>query len=70
MKIKIERLREIVREKIQEAAAEGKFQSYAKGSFSSMISLLGKGGNKNTPPFKHKAAKAGKSGPDDSGYTA
>jgi hypothetical protein len=66
MKIKVGHLRKIVKTKIQEAAAEGKFQGYAKGTYNSMINLLRKGKVKNTPPFSKKAAGPGKSGPDDS----
>ena len=43
MKIKLERLRSIVRNIVQEAAAEGKFQKYAKGTYSSMIKLVSTG---------------------------
>jgi len=63
MKIKLERLRSIVRNIVQEAAAEGKFQKYAKGTYSSMIKLVSTGGNNNTPPFTDKSAKTGKSAP-------
>ena len=61
--MKRSRLEEIVRKVVTEAASEGKFQNYAKGTFASMIKLASTGGNKNTPPFTKKAAKAGKSGP-------
>jgi hypothetical protein len=63
MKIKLERLREIVRGVVEEAAAEGAFQKYAKGSFASMIKTISTGGNKNTEPFTKKSAKPGKSAP-------
>ena len=63
MKIKKTRLREIVRGIVKEAAKEGAFQKYAKSTFNRMIKITSKGGNKNTPPFTKKAAKAGKSGP-------
>jgi len=66
MKIKLERLKSIVRNIVQEAAAEGKFQKYAKGTYSSMIKLVSTGGNKNTPPFIKKSSKAGKSAPPGS----
>jgi hypothetical protein len=62
MKIKLERLREIVRGVVEEAA-EGAFQKYAKGSFASMIKTISTGGNKNTEPFTKKSAKPGKSAP-------
>jgi len=61
--MKKEKLREMVRKAVTEAAAEGKFQKYAKGTFASMVKLAGSGGNANTPPFTQKAAKPGKSGP-------
>jgi hypothetical protein len=63
MKIKIDKLREMVREAIVEAAAEGKFQKYARGTFSSMIKKISSGGNNNTPPYTEKSRKAGKSAP-------
>ena len=63
MKIKLERLKQIVRNVVQEAAAQGKFQKGAKNSFSSMIKLVSSGGNNNTPPFSNKSTKAGKSAP-------
>jgi hypothetical protein len=68
MKLKVHRLRELVKRKLDEAAAEGKFQGYAKGTYASMINLLRQGKNNNTPPFSKKAAGPGKSGPDDSDY--
>ena len=61
--MKKKKLREMVRKAVTEAAAQGKFQKYAKGTFASMIKLAGSGGNANTPPFTKKAAKPGKSGP-------
>ena len=61
--MKRSRLAEIVRKVVTEAAAEGKFQKYAKGSYASMIKLASTGGNKNTPPFDSKPAGPGKSGP-------
>jgi hypothetical protein len=67
MKIKLERLRSIVRSVVQEAAAEGKFQKSAKGTFNSMIKTVSTGGNNNTPPFSKKVAKAGKSAPPGAG---
>ncbi len=65
MKIKLERLRNIVRGVVSEAAKEGKFQNIARNSFSRMIAKAATGGNKNSPPFTDKAAKPGKSGPPD-----
>jgi hypothetical protein len=67
VKIKLERLREIVKNIVQEAASEGKFQKYAKGTFNSMIKTVSTGGNNNTPPFSKKAPKAGKSAPPGTG---
>ena len=67
MKIKLERLKQIVRNVVQEAAAQGKFQKGAKNSFSSMIKLASTGGIKNTPPFTKKNSKVGKSAPPGSG---
>ena len=67
MKIKLERLKSIVRSVVQEAAAEGKFQNYAKGTYSSMIKLVSTGGNKNTEPFTKKSSMVGKSAPPGSG---
>jgi len=57
------RLEELVRKAITEAASQGKFQNYAKGTYKTMIKIAGSGGNKNTPPFEKKAPCAGKSGP-------
>lgn len=65
MKIKLERLKSIVKNIVQEAAAQGKFQKYAKGTYSSMIKLISTGGNKNTPPFTKKSSKPGKSAPPE-----
>jgi len=62
MKIKIRQVQEMIKRKVQEAAAQGKFQDYAKGTYSSMINLLRKGRVKNTPPFSKKASGPGKSG--------
>ena len=61
--MKRSRLEEIVRKVVTEAASEGKFQNYAKGTFASMIKLASTGGNKNTPPFNAKPPGPGKSGP-------
>ena len=63
MKIKLERLREIVKGVVLEAAAEGVFQKYARGSFASMVKTISTGGNKNTPPFTKKSSKPDKSAP-------
>ena len=63
--MKKNRLEELVRKIVTEAAAQGKFQNYAKGSYRSMIKLISTGGNKNTPPFNKKAPGPGKSGPAD-----
>jgi hypothetical protein len=62
MKITLSRLTEIVREVVNEAAKEGSIQKIYKNSYNRMISTASTGGNKNTPPFTKKAAKAGKSG--------
>jgi len=58
----ITHLREIVRRSLKEAAKQGKFQAGGKKSYNKMIATASTGGNKNTPPFTKKAAKAGKSG--------
>lgn len=63
MKIKLERLREIVHGVVTEAAREGAIQKIYRRSFDRMIKKAASGGNKNTPPFTEKASKAGKSGP-------
>jgi hypothetical protein len=69
MKIKIEELRDLVRKVVIEAAKEGAFQKYAKKTYGDMIRTVSTvGGNKNTKPYTKKAAKPGKSGPDDSDY--
>ena len=66
MKIKKKQLREFVRGVIKEAAKQGLTQKVYKKSFNNMIALISTaGGNKNTPPFTNKAAKAGKSGPPE-----
>lgn len=67
-KMKIEELRNLVRDVIQETLADGVFQSRARKSYSKMIKLAGSGGNKNTPPFDEKAkSKNMKSAPPTSG---
>ena len=63
MKISMTRLREIVTSVVQEAAKDGVVQKIYRRSFDKMIKKASMGGNKNTPPFTKKAAKAGKSGP-------
>ncbi len=63
MKIKIEDLRTLVRQVVQEAAKEGAFQKYAKSTYNKMIGKVSTGGNNNTPPFTKRASKAGKSAP-------
>lgn len=63
MKIKLERLREIVTSVVQEAAKDGAIQKIYRKSFSNMIKKASMGGNKNTPPFTKRAAKIRKSGP-------
>jgi hypothetical protein len=63
MKIKIEDLRNLVRQVVQEAAKEGAFQKYAKSTYNKMIGKVSTGGNDNTPPFTKRASKAGKSAP-------
>lgn len=63
MKIKIEDLRSLVRQVVQEAAKEGAFQKYAKSTYNKMIGKVSTGGNDNTPPFTKRASKAGKSAP-------
>ena len=69
MKIKIERLREIVKQKVNEAAAQGAFQKRAKKSFTNMIRTTGSGGNKNTAPYTKKAkSKNLKSAPPGTWY--
>ena len=70
MKITLERLRKIVRGVVKEAAPDGQFQRYAKGTYKKMIKTASSGGNKNTPPFTKKPSRPGKSGPDDSEYVA
>ena len=62
MKIKLERLKEIVHGIVTEAAKKGAIQKIYRKSFNRMIKKAASGGNKNTPPFTEKAAKAGKSG--------
>ena len=63
MKIKIEDLRNLVRQVVQEAAKEGAFQKYAKSTYNKMIGKVSTGGKDNTPPFTKRASKAGKSAP-------
>jgi hypothetical protein len=63
VKIKIEDLRNLVRQVVQEAAKEGAFQKYAKSTYNKMIGKVSTGGNNNTPPFTKRASKAGKSAP-------
>ena len=66
MKIKKKKIVEIIKKIIKEAAAEGKFQKHARGTFASMIKLTGSGSVNNTPPYTQKAARPGKSGPPGS----
>ena len=63
MKMKIEDLRNLVRQVVQEAAKEGAFQKYAKSTYNKMIGKVSTGGNNNTPPFTKRASKAGKAAP-------
>ena len=66
--MKLEELRKLVRNVIQETLADGVFQSRARKSYSKMINLVGSGGHKNTPPFNDKAkSKNMKSAPPTSG---
>tara|TARA_R100000231_G_C5322617_1_gene163904 strand:+ start:1334 stop:1534 length:201 start_codon:yes stop_codon:yes gene_type:complete len=62
MKITLSRLTEIVRGIVKEAAKEGEVQKFLKKQMNKRIATASTGGNKNTPPFTKKAAKAGKSG--------
>mgnify|MGYP003148045935 CR=1 FL=1 len=62
MKITLSRLTEIVRGVVEEAAKQGKVQKIYRNSYNRMIKKASTGGNKNTPPYTKKAAKAGKSG--------
>jgi hypothetical protein len=61
--MKKERLKEIVRGVVEEAAKDGHIQKIYRRSFARMIAKISTGGNKNTPPFTKKAARPGKSGP-------
>ena len=63
MKIKKERLREIVQAVVEEAAKQGHMQKVYRKQFANMIATVSTGGNKNTPPFTKKSSKPGKSGP-------
>jgi len=63
MKIKIDELKQIIRNVIQEASKEGSIQKVYRNSYKRMIQTMGTGGNSNTPPFTKRAAKPGKSGP-------
>ncbi len=63
MKIKIEELRDLVRQVVQEAAKEGAIQRVYRNSYKRMIQKASSGGNKNTPPFTKRSGKVGKSGP-------
>jgi hypothetical protein len=59
MKLTIPQLREIIKRSIKEARS---IQDTYRRSYDKMIKKASTGGNKNTPPFIKKAAKAGKSG--------
>ena len=59
MKLTIPQLREIVQSALKEAKG---IQGVYRRSYDKMIKKASTGGNKNTPPFTKKAAKAGKSG--------
>lgn len=63
MKISITTLRQMIKEVIEESAAEGSYQKYAKSTFDKLIKIASTGGNKNTPPYTKKARKAGGSAP-------
>lgn len=63
MKIKIDELRRIVTNIVQEAAKDGTIQKIYRNSYKRMIQKASSGGNKNTPPFTGKSPKPGKSGP-------
>lgn len=66
--MRIEELRNFVREVIKEAVADGVFQSRARKSYDRMIKTVGTGGNKNTPPFSEKSgSKNVKSAPPSAG---
>ena len=62
MKLTIPQLREIIHRSLKEAAAQGVTQSFYKKQMNKAIAKASKGGNKNSPPFTNKAARAGKSG--------
>jgi hypothetical protein len=59
MKLTIPQLREIVQRALKETKG---IQGVYRRSYDKMIKKASTGGNKNTPPFTKKAAKAGKSG--------
>jgi len=61
--VKINELRDLVREVIKEAAEEGHIQKIYRRSYARMIDKASSGGNKNTPPFTNKSSKPGQSGP-------
>jgi hypothetical protein len=66
MKIQKKKLAEKLKSALKEAAAEGRFQNYARGTFSSMIKMISSGSIPNTPPYTKKAPGPGKSGPPGS----
>ena len=63
--MKLNELRDLVREVIKEAAAEGQIQKIYRRSYREMIKKTKSGGNKNTAPFTEKAPEGGKSGPPE-----
>ena len=61
--MKLNELRDFVREVIKEAVADGQIQKIYRRSFKQMIKKTKSGKNKNTAPFTEEAPEGGESGP-------
>tara|TARA_R110000824_G_scaffold14276_4_gene60925 strand:- start:1556 stop:1750 length:195 start_codon:yes stop_codon:yes gene_type:complete len=61
--VKLNELRDLVREVIKEAAAEGQIQKIYRRSYKKMIKKTKSGKNPNTAPFTEEAPEGGASGP-------
>ena len=61
--MKLNELRDLVREVIKEAAVEGQIQKIYRRSYKKMIKKTKSGKNPNTAPFTEEAPEGGASGP-------
>ena len=63
MRLKLPALRQMIKEMINEAVADGVVQRSYRKSFARMIKKAASGGNTNSAPFTEKASSPGESGP-------